>query len=566
MRLVVKEEVAARTRISLGTPNAGLWLDMPPEDIPLGGWSSGFDFIVTTDNRTRPRKGRASVSDIGVDKQVLALTELRTPHATNRVFAFMEDDDFYYYNGASWTDDTTAVNTMLDAYVGSATLADSTWQFIQMGDGVDEYMICCSEDNYAFAIKMTASTGVYSYIEIDTTAFYSAGNELTPKWCAEYMGRSWFGGDPTYPTSIFCSDSGDPVTFSVSSPDPLPKDCQELLVGDRDGDHVVGIVAKFGLLFIIKERSIWYLNAQAADPANWEMRRFASGIGGVLGCGYTIQDLGPDALFMSNNGNLLTLKDTERYGQFNTNSLSAGQLQTYLSELEYTKAASVIDSSRGWYILSAAHTGKEKNGATVVYDFGKAEQLAEGRRPGNWYRFAQVLQSNVSVNARPCYAKCTLFTNGVNTVMSGGHLGHVFKEFSQTKEELDDGTEYKIRAWYIGKYISDEQLTEFRLTHMQAAMVFYGQPTDAYVALGAVVDPVEFNLVSLLRVDAISDYDTPFFWNITNWNEGYWNVSSDSMSEAPVNIRGRTFAAYVVMYGSDAELSKMYATLEPGRT
>jgi len=326
-------------------------------------------------------------------------------------------------------------------------------------------------------------------------------------------------------------------------------------------------VSKFGYLFVIKERSIWFINAQNPDPDAWEARRFQSGVGGVLGCGYTLQDIGTDVLFMSSNGNLQTLGDTERSGLYETRSLSAKQIRSYLRDLNYEEAASIIDYDRGWYILSAKQSGRNTNNVMVIYDFAKKMETPQGARPGNWYRAAEVYSGTTldSISSRSCFATSRLLNNGIPTVVSGGATGRIFKENAGTKEELDDDETTNIKGWYVGRHMSLEDNAEFRLSHIHAAIIFNGQPVDSYVAVGAIVDPVEKFLSKVVHVDMLSAYDFPFYWNITNWNEGYWNMTSDAMSEAVIELRGRTFAAYVVMYGADAELYKMYATLEPGR-
>lgn len=545
--------------VSLGTPNLGLFLDLPEDEVPLAGWSDGYNYVVNSNYRVTPRLGRellfdldAELEDMPSDTRTYGIHELRSaiPAGADRLYIFI-GNKIAVYNGATW-----AWVTLPSGY----TITPGRWQFCQFGDATTEYLVCCSEGNDMLYID---HMGVATCP--DTTDFYAAN--LQPKWCTVYQGRIWIGGDPLYPTSIFSSYAGSASwTFggTPSDADPL-----EMIIGWRDGEPINGIFAKHGILFIIKENSVWFVDATDAAQLNWFNRKIRSGIGGGVGCGYSVRDVGGDVLYMSRNGDLRTLYDTDRAGLYDSTSLSMGQIRTYLRGFWYDECDSVVDQRNGWYLLSAAPNTVDRNNLFTIFDFGKKTE--DGRGP--WYRVApmnfydDVATATFTENSRACFGESWLLSaDSSSIVISGGYTGYIYKEFAQTEEDLDNGGTVKILSWITGSHIHQEDFTDSEMLEVYAFAHFGGAPVGSSLSIGAIIDPLQAKIKRLVDVALTGDYADVMYWGITNWGAGRWGVSADEPIVIPIHESGKTFAFHVLSYGSRAELYRTFLTFRARRT
>lgn len=569
--VITQKKEQGRVDVNLGSLNGGLWLDLPPEDAPPQAWTDGYDFIVNDKYATRPRLGRKLLvnltedanlsSDFPTDERVYGLWQHRTHvSGANDSLLAVVGDQVARYDGTNW------------GWLGGGTpftFANAgRAMFTQMGDLTDEYTIICVEGDKPLSVKQD---GAYSQIDTST----GLALELRPKFCTKYISRLVLAGDDNNGTWVYLSDIADPNGWTTSAPSVV-SDCQGFTIGDQDGDKIVGLVVKFGMLFIIKERSIWYLNGRSADdPSDWEIQQFTSQVGGAEGCGYTIADLGSDVLYASHDGDFRTLRDTQNTGLYATNSVSAKQIKDYLSGFSYDGAASALDKKRGWYLLAMNTGAANQNNGYVIYDYGKRVPNEDGASPGLWYRAAiqEEYQSGSGVwsyvTGRSCFAEADILGN-TEDVISGGYAGCIFEEFGQTDEakETEEASleDLKIRAWLIGKHHTLEGYSQFDMYAVRALVSFDGSPSGSYFNIGAVIDPDERDLTVSHGVEWNTSYGTPGIWDASNWDEALWDVVPKSMATKPINQNGRTFAPYVEAYGATAEFRKFFVALRPGRT
>lgn len=568
LSVTIPRESSARVEVPLGSLNGGLWCDLPPQDIPQQGWTDGYDFVVNELYRVKTRRGRMLLANLSEDTNLTAgfpsdtriygMHQHRSGQTNDSLLAVI-GDQIARYNGSVW------------AWLGggSPITFDGAGipTFVQIGDGTDEYSIVCVAGTKPLAVK---HDGTYSWI--DTAAGVTVTVE--PRWCANYIDRLWLTGHDSYGTWLYCSDIGDPVGWTTSSPS-VSSDAQAFDIGWTDGDNIVGLAVKFGMLFIFKERSIWYLNAYTSDtPGEWEIKCFNPAVGGVAGTGYTVQDVGPDVIYASHDGDFRTLKDTDKSGLFSTSSLSSKQLKTYLAGFVYDDCCSILDKEHGWYLLATQDLGDSKHSGFILYDYAKKTTDAQGQEsPGLWYRFAAMTAWNgvdafVQVNARSCFVETDLF-GATDEILSGGYAGCLFREFgqvSEAKETAEASPEnVTIRGWVMGKHIILEDYAEFDLYTVSAVVQFGSNPTDSYMQLGAMLDPDERNEVRVNTVTYDDSYGVPFIWDVTNWDEGYWDATMNSLADSAIDGKARTFAVYVSTYGSDMTLYKVFAALRPGR-
>lgn len=585
VNIAIAKENVRRQTISLGTLNGGLWLDLPPSDIPKSGWTAGYNFVVGPDYLATPYLGRELLLDISTD-EVLSLSlpddltvygigENTTVTGTPLLYVFI-GDQIAVSDGSGWAwVDLTAVTNGPGGGVCGYTIEEvGYWTFTMMGEtaldgSTDEYLICTCPGN-----KILCFNNDGTAFTPDTTDFYT-GTDLKPGWSVVYKGRLWIGGDPTYPESIFGSVSATPSEWGdvLEDGEPTAASSQEVLIGNRDGDPIVAGVSKFGQLFVIKSRSVWYLNAAEPDPINWSTDKF-NAIGGTPNCRLTIQDIGSDVIYMSYSGHLRSLIDTERSGMYDTSSMSSGQVRSWLRLAATTSAASCLGIENGWYLLALPATADAVHSMYAIYDFAKKTSDS----PGLWYRIAPIYKSvtegeettNVHANVRSCFGRSTIFSgSSPEVVLSGDNYGRVYKEFRKTMETLfdDTGTDTTgdIIAWATGVHINKEDYTDLHILTISGLVKFGGAPSSTEVKLGVVVDPMVKSIATARRVSLEGTYTDASIWGTAKWKTMVWGSSPNTVAEANIGARGKAFAAYMYAKNAVVSISRLFVSLEEGR-
>jgi len=563
-------EGLARMDMRLGSLNGGLWCDMPRQDIPESGWTDGYDFIVNQGYEVAVRQGRKLINNLTEDEDLAAdfpvVEQIHGMHhhrscASNDSLLAIIGNQIARYNGSVWA----WLYDSEDPPVIRSFAVEGRPVFSQMGDGTDEFSSVCIHGNQPLLVK-TDGTNDW----IDTSPGVTVTVE--PRWSQTYIRRLWLAGDDATGTWIYCSDIADPAGWTAGSTADL---CQAFNVGEDDGQRIVGLAVKFGYLFIFKERSIWYLDAYAADaPEDWAIKCFNPAVGGCEGCGYTIQDVGTDVIFASHNGDFRTLRDTDKTGLFATTTLSSRRLHTHLSTFEYDASASILDRDKGWYLLAAKTPSDMRNSGYMIYDYGKQTDSVEGGSPGLWYRIAPMMAWNEvgqvydQLNARSCFCETNMF--GADwEVLSGGYEGCIFREFGQIDEAKETAEaaleDVPIFAWLTGKHITLPEGENFDLLSLQMLVLFDANPYGSYVQLGAMLDPDERNQTVVNAVRYEDSYGVPLIWDEANWDEGFWDATTNVMAKSDIDANGHTFMPFIGAYGASLTIFKVSATLRPGR-
>ena len=143
-------------------------------------------------------------------------------------------------------------------------------------------------------------------------------------------------------------------------------------------------------------------------------------------------------------------------------------------------------------------------------------------------------------NGRSCFGLSTLFGSGDDEVISGGYNGRVYREFSQTDEDLDTGTTKKVRARLVGKHLVTEDYTEVSVKAIHVMARFGGQPTGSSVHVGMLLDPITRGKTIKSSVDMIGDYANAAYFNRSYFNQCYFNVSSDAQVDVHILQKART--------------------------
>ena len=552
MNIAINKEIQTQ-RIPLGGLNGGLWLDLPADEIPRNGWSDGFDFIVDESNRLAPRKGRQLMDDIDVemtltttDLTVGGIAELDTTGAAAILYVFI-GTEIVKYNGSVWSSVSTT-------YIDSA----SQWQFQRAGTSTKEFLFCVALGNELIAVD---EGGVLS--KPNTAAFYPT-NQLKPRCVTHYKGRLWIAGDPKYPSSVFASYAGAPQTWTTGA---TTADAQEVLVGQHDGDPVIAIVPKYGMLFVIKRNSIWYIDANDPDPINWLSKKHSGNIGMPKGSTLTAVDVGKDLIFCGHHGDVHNMRDTDASSGYGAKSISQGQIVSYLKNLVWDGAIAIADDARGWYLLACSTIVGESNDAFVIFDYGKAGE--DGR--GSWYRikgikiYDNVAEETVTRNGRASFGYSTLYGSGEREILSGGYDARIYREFSQVDEDLDEGTSVMIYAWLHGPHIHTNDFCELHVIEMNAFAKYGGAQEDASLAVGVVVDPYETNQKKVVDINLQAAYADAMYWGRGLWGTAIWGSSADEQVNAPMGLRGRVFAPYIVSLGTKATIFRLFAQIRAGR-
>jgi len=126
------------------------------------------------------------------------------------------------------------------------------------------------------------------------TAFFSLNPPPKPMYLVSHTQRLFCtSGDTTkYPDTLYFSDILDGDVWDPAG---------SVRIGG-DGDPITGLFSWFGFrLLVLKERSIWYVDANPSqDPADWEIGLVSGNIGCVSH--RSIVGVGADVLFLSRDG------------------------------------------------------------------------------------------------------------------------------------------------------------------------------------------------------------------------------------------------------------------------
>lgn len=89
-----------------------------------------------------------------------------------------------------------------------------------------------------------------------------------------------------------------------------------------EGERITGALSFRGVLIIWKDKGIYILNTQDADPTNWTLDRLSKAVGTLSQ--HLIVPVENDALYMDKVGNIHALSATNIRGDVNTSNVSTG--------------------------------------------------------------------------------------------------------------------------------------------------------------------------------------------------------------------------------------------------
>lgn len=575
MIIPITKETGVR-QVSLGVLNGGLFLDTTPDAIPPNGWTDGYDMVVSPRGHAVPRHGRTVVVDLADEfdplpatKTIYAIGENRDYTQGEFLYVFI-GNKCAWYNGATW------------AWLqegGDATFAEGRWDFTRVlgfaAATEHQYLACANDEEELMFIDETGTVTRPDTSSISTKIANPYGHQLEPKWGVLYKNRLFISGDTRHPSSLFCSVAGNPNAWDIVLPTGTDMDAQEFKVGFSREEPITGLYVYRGLLFIFKQSSIWYLDGTSGVPSNWTIRQFS----GRLGClsGYTIQDIGNDVVYVSNEMKLRSLAGTEKFGDIDMSAVSAGRIDSYLGMFRYGLSASTVDPVNGWYVLSMSNDPTERADGMVIYDYGRA--LGVDPRgmpmPGPWYRVAPMRawsgSAMVQQNGRSCFCRSRALsaTPGEEILVSGGYDSKIYSEFTQVaQEDCDDDTTRIVSGWVNGVHITMPDGTKSRIHKLSAVMRFLQAPVggaeNQYAVLGAIIDPIVKGYLRFKQLNPSELLGYAFYWGVSKWDQCKWDVSADRMVEATISERGYTFCVHLAATGLDIEIHQIFVTIEEG--
>ena len=154
----------------------------------------------------------------------------------------------------------------------------------------------------------------------------------------------------SHPNRVYFSTLGNPEDWVASG--------GFIEVGYNDNDTIVGIYAHNGVLFVLKKRSIHFLQTRingqvATDPAGWKIDVLTKGGGCISQFG--IQVVLNDLVFPSYEG-LISLKAVQQFGDFSAAIVSRKVTGLFNLNLSIDTFPSAVLMSKSMYLIGAPKT------------------------------------------------------------------------------------------------------------------------------------------------------------------------------------------------------------------
>ena len=164
------------------------------------------------------------------------------------------------------------------------------------------------------------------------------------------------GGDTLWVSDILSADQ--PISWS-----PL----RTVRIGTGEGDPITAILSfqEQGLL-VLKEHTVWLLDASAADAGNWAVRKLT----GLAGCiaGRTAVQLGQDVLFLSRLG-VMSLSALTRSDSVSSASSVSAPVRSDIDRISWPLAAGAFAGVwRQHYMLAAPRDSEAKPSYLLSYN------------------------------------------------------------------------------------------------------------------------------------------------------------------------------------------------------
>jgi hypothetical protein len=159
---------------------------------------------------------------------------------------------------------------------------------------------------------------------------------------------------------------GDPTDWTTVS--TAGAGSGSILVGANEGDHITGIRAHLGRLFIFKRTRIYVLTpgSPTTDSRQWTVPMLTDRVGCVAG--HTIQSVLGDLVFLSDHG-VVTLQAAEQAGDFAPAALSYKIPDLRECNKNVVGLSSVMNPEKLQYWVGVAEAGQTSPNVTWVMDY-----------------------------------------------------------------------------------------------------------------------------------------------------------------------------------------------------
>ena len=264
---------------------------------------------------------------------------------TDKIFAAVEDDDgnAYMYEMDFGTPDAAFTNQY------DTTAATADWQLFEWNSDIWGFQDGIAPIRYdSSAATWELQTAHSSWAGSNTSGLSFNAAQYLPSCGMGYYGRLWVGGIPTYPATLYYSDTliGEEFASGLSG--------EINLTSVWGQDEIVGVAPFFGKVVIFGKSNI-AIYSNADDPVNLALDEVIEGVG--LAHRDSIQAIGDDLFFLSPTGVRSLARTTEKENLPLTD-LSRAIKDTLIRQIALnTTIKSCWVEDEGFYILSFVNTG-----------------------------------------------------------------------------------------------------------------------------------------------------------------------------------------------------------------
>jgi len=489
------------------------------EDSPIG---QDFSFADVADNAIIDKRGRIAARK-GIDLSTTVATPLGSDYAV-RLHYFYDDagNDEIFVTGNNkifkTTTSSTTDDTLTDISPGSYTISADNWKIVNFNDkayffqrGYEPLVY----DNATGLRKMSTVTGS------------SVSSTLHCHEALAAYGRLWIVDNATDTQTIYWSDLLDGVDFTGGSSGSI-----DVSKAWPNGyDEVRALAAHNNALIILGKHSI-IMYTGASSPSSMTLSDTIAGVGCI--CRNSVQHIGTDVLFMSQNG-LRSFGRTIQEKSLPLSDLSLNIKSELINLVETRTAptASVYSPENSFYLI----TFPEKS-TTYCFDL-------KGRLENGAYRVTRWTSSSFKSYER----------KSDGTLLVGTDDG-VGKYSGYSDEYNDSGTiktsSYRFRYYSPGLTFGDPSKIKF-LKKLRPTLVGANSATVfmkwAY-NLNTVYNTQEFtvgNQTSYYFNEAASEYGTAEF------------TGGTITTRPPVNTTG---GGTIITIGLESEINGFALSLQ----
>ena len=213
--------------------------------------------------------------------------------------------------------------------------------------------------------KMFISNGTNNLREYNGSTITDTTNGKVGRFAIFYKGSLFIAGDPSYPTRLYRSGSGDKLgDFTYNETDnPL---ATSIFVGKDDGQSITGLFKHQDYLYIAKERSIYRVGQSTDEAGTLSLELVDPGRG--VQSHWTIDTVENDIFFFDDVGVFAFGYEPNILDQIRTNIVSL-RVDPKIKAIQKSRLSEVAGFFYdNHYYLSYTSGGGGSNDKTLVYD------------------------------------------------------------------------------------------------------------------------------------------------------------------------------------------------------